>query len=92
MVTPTVVEVWRELPRNYPDRAYCFYLLDGIREGFCIARGKRVQECGLRSALEHPEEVSRLPGWGGGFWQGVGAPCRSLMGRCQGTLTGLGLC
>ena len=26
----------------------------------------RSAECGLRSALEHPEEVSRLPGWGGG--------------------------
>jgi len=77
-------EVWRVLQIDHPDRAYCFLLLEGIREGFRInfCHGEsmwRSADANMWSALDHAEVISRFlagevaSGRGGGFWQGSGA-------------------
>ena len=57
--------VWEEHLHDHPDRAYCAYLVDGIRHGFCIGFRYGERDCrsavsNMQSAMAHPEVVSRF--------------------------------
>lgn len=63
VVTPMEADIWREHLRSHQDRAYCAYLVDGLREGFRIGFSYGRSECrsaasNMQSALEHPGVVS----------------------------------
>ena len=61
ITTPLRAEEWEFRLHAHPDRAFRSYILQGIREGFCLGfdRSSRCHPAtrNLRSAYEHPEII-----------------------------------